>query len=930
MGSWRFAGTMTHIPEHDRRLSRLISSPAGAARLLRGLFQIGDHREIGAEMVRKVRLLMPVLVILPTLMVAPTVSAQSPPPFSACAGSMTSKELDRQIDQLIARMNTEERIEQLQDRAPAIPRLGIPAYNWWNEGLHGIARNGFATVFPQAIGLAATFDPELLAQVGEVVGTEARSKFNLHQGTDSPRYAGLTVWSPNINIFRDPRWGRGQETYGEDPYLTGLLGSGFVQGIQGPAGFYRRANATPKHFAVHSGPESQRDGFNAVVSPHDLADTYLPAFAALTGPAQAAAMMCSYNAINGTPACANNALLEQRVRKQWGFAGYVVSDCDAVGEITDYLHFTSDEAHGAAAALKAGVDLDCGATYHHLNEALQEHLIDEQDIDRALHRLLLARLQLGMLQPAACSPFAAIGPDAVDTSSDRALALRAAEESMVLLKNQGGLLPIYFAGKRVAVIGPTGDLLEEMEANYHGTMRNPKTLYEGMHKELPASTRLVYAQGATLAEGVAVPVARTALRAGAEEGLRGEYFNNPALEGAPLVTRMDSRVDFDLDRIEPVPGLSGAYSIRWTGILKPPAAGRYRLQVDIDRCFDCKGHDGYRLWIDGNKLLDNDGSADKRPNEVALEWKNEEAHAIRLELLHTGEDEGIHLKWQAPPEAQLAEALEQAREADVIVATVGLSPSLEGEALGIKVPGFFGGDRETLELPEPQRKLLDALASLHKPMVVALSSGSAVNAEVTTEANWALVETWYPGQAGGEALADLLSGAANPSGRLPVTIYRSVKDLPQFRDYSMARRTYRYFDGAVNYGFGFGLSYTRFVYSEPELSTLKLEAGHALQVSATIKNVGQREGEEVAELYLIPPAIAGAPRFSLQGVRRVHLQAGESKQVQFTVEPQQLTLVDADGTKAPHPGRYRVFVGGVQPADPRRAGRAFDVIAPQQ
>jgi beta-glucosidase len=712
--------------------------------------------------------------------------------------------------------------------------------------------------------------------------------------------------------------------------LTGLLGSAFVHGIQGPDGFYRRADATPKHFAVHSGPESQRDGFNAVVSQHDLADTYLPAFAALTGQAHSAAMMCSYNAINGTPACANSGLLEQRVRKQWGFAGYVVSDCDAVGEITDYLHFTPDEAHGAAAALKAGVDLDCGATFHHLNEALQEHLIDEQDINRALHRLLMARLQLGMLQPTACSPFAAIRPDAVDTPSNSALALRAAEESMVLLKNQGGLLPIDFAGKQVAIIGPTGDLLEEMEANYHGTIRSPKTLFEGMREKLPASARLVYAQGSALAVGVAVPVARTALRAGTEEGLRGEYFNNSALEGAPLMSRVDPRVDFDLDRIEPVPGLSGPYSIRWKGVLKPPAAGRYRLQVSIDRCFDCRGHDGYRLWVDGNKLLDDDGSADKRPNEITLDWKDEEAHAIRLELLHTGEDEGIHLNWQAPPEAQLAEALERARRADVIIATVGLSPSLEGEALGIKVPGFFGGDRETLELPEPQKKLLDALASLHKPMVVALSSGSAVTAEVKTEANSALVETWYPGQAGGEALAELLSGAVNPSGRLPVTVYRSVKDLPEFTDYSMAHRTYRYYNDAVNYGFGFGLSYTQFVYSQPKLSTLKLEAGHPLQVSATVKNVGRRDGEEVAELYLIPPAITGAPRLSLQGVQRVHLKAGESKQIKFLLKPQQLSLVDAQGTKTSHPGRYRIFVGGAQPADLHRAGLAFDISAPRQ
>ena len=906
-------------------------------------------------MVHNTRFFLMALITVLLILSAP---AQQSPPFSVCVGTLTATELDRRIDGLIAQMTPPERIAQLQDRAPAIPRLGVPAYNWWNEGLHGIARNGYATVFPQAIGLAATFDPALLDQVGEVVGTEARAKFNPHQGADSMRYAGLTIWSPNINIFRDPRWGRGQETYGEDPYLTGLLARSFVHGIQGPemrgpetrgpktlglAGFYLRADATPKHFAVHSGPESERDGFNAKVSAHDLADTYLPAFAAVTGPGNAAAIMCSYNAINGAPACANSALLDERVRKRWGFSGYVVSDCDAVGEITDYLHFTPDEAHGAAAALKAGVDLDCGRTYDHLNEALNEHLIDEQDLNRALHRLLLARLRLGMLQPASCSPYATIGAQAVDTPASRALALRAAEESMVLLKNEGGLLPCNFAGKRVAVAGPTGDLLEEIEANYHGTARNPETLFEGLRDGLPAGARLTYArltyaQGSALAEGVAVPVARTALHTGAEEGLRGEYFNNPALEGAPMLTRTDRRIDFDFDRVNPVlapvlaapaagldGGLDGAYSIRWAGTLKPPAAGRYRLQVSIDRCFDCKGHDGYRLWVDGNKLLDDDGSGEKRPNAVTLDWKNAEAHPIRLELLHTGEDQGIHLLWEAPAEAQLAEALTEAGQADVIVATVGLSPSLEGEALGIKVPDFFGGDRQTLELPEPQRKLLAALAGLHKPMIVALSSGSAVNPGVEAEGAGAIMETWYTGQAGGEALAHLLSGTANPSGRLPVTVYRSVKDLPEFTDYSMARRTYRYYDGAVVYGFGFGLSYTQFAYAAPELSAPRLEAGQSLRVTATVKNVGRREGDEVAELYLIPPAVAGAPRLSLQGVRRVRLRPGESKRLEFLLSPRQMSLVDPEGKRAVRAGIYRVYAGGAQPADIDQAGAAFEI-----
>ncbi len=847
------------------------------------------------------------------------------PPFPECAKTLSAADLDQRIEALIARMTPEERIAQLQDRAPAIQRLGIPGYYWWNEGLHGLARNGYATVFPQAIGLAATFDPALVEEVGAVVGVEARAKFNPHQAADSARYAGLTIWSPNINILRDPRWGRGQETYGEDPYLTGQLGSGFVRGIQGPEGFYRRADATAKHFAVHSGPESVRDGFNSQVSAHDLEDTYLPAFRALFTQGQATATMCSYNAINGVPACANSGLLGERVRGGWGFSGYVVSDCDAVGEITDYLHYTPDPAHGAAAALKAGVDLDCGGTYSHLNQALADGLIAPQDVNRALHRLLLARLRLGMLQPAACSPYSAIGAEAVDTPASRALALRTAEESMVLLKNTDALLPMDFAGKRVAVVGPAGDSIEEIEANYHGTVRDPKTLFEGLRDGLPATARVLYAQGSALAEGVAAPVARTAFSSGGEEGLSAEYFSNPDLKGEPLVKRIDRRIDLDLDRAEPLPGLGAAYSIRWSGRLQPPAPGRYRLQLAIDRCWDCTKHDGYRLWLDGEKLLDYDGAAENHPDSVTVEWKNTAAHEFRLELLHRGEDQGIHLLWEAPAQAQLEEALTAARNADVIVAMVGLSPSLEGEALGIKVPGFFGGDRETLDLPAPQRQLLAQLSALHKPMVVALSSGSAVNPGAETDAAQALIESWYAGEAGGEALARLLRGQANPSGRLPMTVYRSVKDLPAFTDYSMARRTYRYFDGPVVFPFGFGLSYTQFAYSQPELSATRLAAGASLRVRATVKNTGAREGDEVVQLYLIPPAVDGAPRLSLQGVRRVHLRAGESKPVEFLLQPRQLSLVDGQGKRSIRAGRYRVAIGGGQPRDLNLAGSAFQM-----
>jgi beta-glucosidase len=876
--------------------------------------------------------------------------------FPDCAAKVPAAELDKQIDDLIAKMTPAERIAQLQDRAPGIPRLRIPAYNWWNEGLHGIARNGYATVFPQAIGLAATWDPALLEQVGDVVSTEARAKFNEHQNTDSLRYAGLTIWSPNVNIFRDPRWGRGQETYGEDPYLTGLMGSHFVRGIQAekegaPVAFYRKADATPKHFDVHSGPESIRDGFNSVVSQHDLADTYTPQFRAVAGSdgGRAAALMCSYNAINGVPACAN-PMLGDRLRGQWGFGGYVVSDCDAVDEITDYLHYTKDQAHGVALALKAGTDLDCGNSYGHLNESLEQKLVSVEDIDRSLHRLMLERLRLGMLQPAYCSPWNRIEPTEVDTRDDRALALKVAEESMVLLrnekyKNDAPMLPFNFAGKRVAVIGPTGNLLEEIEANYHGTVRNPERLAEGFAKALntlPKRVQVSYTQGSMLAEGVTIPVPPTALRPDKKSeagGLMGEFFANADLSGKPVVTRLDSSVDYDLDRVGPIEDLPSRYSARWTGFFKPPAAGKYRLKVAIERCWDCTKHDAYRLVVDGKTVLEDDGSGKKsgadgvakadQTHGVSFDWADTKAHSITLEFRHTGEDEGIRLDWEAPAEAQLAEAVAAAKKADVVIAMVGLSPDLEGEALQIKVPGFDGGDRVTLGLPEPQKRLLTELGKLGKPMVIALTSGSAVALGDEAQGAQAILETWYPGEAGGVALARLLSGEVSPSGRLPVTVYRSEMDLPAFTDYSMAHRTYRYFDGPVAYPFGFGLGYAQFTYAAPKLSTRQVKAGESLEVRATVTNSGVREADEVAELYLIPPPGQGGPRLTLQGIHRLHLKAGESAEAAFTLTPRQLSLVDADGKRAIRAGTYRIFVGGTQPSHLENSGVEFEISGEQ-
>lgn len=843
-----------------------------------------------------------------------------------CSNQLSPAQVDQRVDALITQMTIAERVSQLQDRAPAIPRLGLPAYNWWNEGLHGLARDGYATVFPQAIGLAATWDSDLLFQVGDTVSTEARAKFNKHGRADTPRYGGLTVWSPNINIFRDPRWGRGQETYGEDPFLTATLGSAFVHGVQGNDSFYRKADATPKHFLAHSGPETGRDSFNSVVSAHDLADTYEPAFHALTAEAQAAALMCSYNAINGVPSCANTQTLDHMLRRDWGFSGYVVSDCDAVGNLTDYQHYATDSAQGAAAALNAGVDLDCGNTYGALNQSYARKLISEQTLNRALHRLLLERVRLGMMDPRSCTPYDTIGDAQLDSEAHAQRALRAAEESIVLLRNRG-VLPLRQRTQRLAVIGPNADALRVLEANYHGTASHPVTPLEGLRTLFP---NVRYAQGSLLAAGLSAPIPRTALRAsteaGATEGLHAEYFDTPSFGGTPTQTATVARVDFDLDRVGPSAEIHALrYAARWSGFLVPPAAGDYTLRVNIERCWDCTRHDAFRLYLDNKLVLDNDGSK-QEPDQFKLHADGSAPHAVRLELLHTGDDEGIALEWVPPAEALLEEAATAAAGADVIVACVGLSPDLEGEALQTHLDGFEGGDRTSLDLPATQRALLQRLAALHKPLIVVLASGSAVALGPETESAAAVLEAWYPGEAGGTALARILAGEANPSGKLPVTFYRTVADLPPFTDYSMAHRTYRYFDGPVEFPFGYGLSYSSFVYDRIQLSHDRIATDGSVTVQARVRNSSTIAGTDVAQLYLASHALAGAPRLALRGFQRVSLAPGEERTLSFTLTPEQLSFVDEQGLRAVRAGHYTIFVGGGQPASDRPDGVKLEIV----
>ncbi|WNL48206.1 glycoside hydrolase family 3 C-terminal domain-containing protein [Dyella sp. BiH032] len=826
---------------------------------------------------------------------------------------MDAAQADRRAAELVARMTLPEKIAQLQSSAPAIPRLGVPAYDWWNEGLHGSARAGYATVFPQAIGLAASWNDGLLRQVGDVVSTEARAKYNLAGKGDHPRYHGLTIWSPNINIFRDPRWGRGQETYGEDPFLTGTLATAFVRGIQGDDPGVLKAAGTPKHFAVHSGPEKGRHGFDARVSPHDLEDTYLPAFRMAVTQGHAASVMCAYNALDGTPACASPLLLQERLRRDWQFTGYVVSDCDAVDDMTQFHRYKPDNGGSSAASVAAGTDLDCGVAYAALGDAVRKGQIGEAAIDQAARRLFAARYRMGMFD-ADNGPYAKLGAGDISSRAHRTLALQAARESIVLLKNERSTLPLQ-EGKRIAVIGPNADALNVLEANYHGTAVHPVTPLAGIAGQF-GEARVTYAQGSTLAEGVTVPIPSTALRTGtgrAEPGLRGEYFASGDMDGKPALVRIDRRIDFDWDEVAPAEGLDAKrYAVRWTGELLPPGAGDYTLNLHIDRCFDCKGHDPVRLFVDGKQVLDDHGK-DYDLN-VPMHFADAKPHSIRLELRHTGEDQGIRLQWAAPAEAQLREAKEAIAKADAVVAVVGLSPDVEGEELQVSVPGFSGGDRTELALPAPQQRLLEAAAASGKPLVVVLTSGSAVALAWAKQHADAIMAAWYPGEAGGLAIADVLSGHYNPAGRLPVTFYASAKDLPAFDDYRMEGRTYRYFRGTPLFAFGDGLSYTRFAYDATRLSATTLKAGDKLGVDVRVRNSGDRDGDEVVQLYLTAQdAPAGAPRHSLVGFSRVAFSAGESKTLHFEIDPRQLSQVDARGRRRVMAGKYALFVGGRQP-----------------
>ncbi len=829
----------------------------------------------------------------------------------------------QRVNDLVSRMTLHEKVLQMQHTAPAIPRLGIPSYDWWNEALHGVARSGYATVFPQAIGMAATWDTKLVYQEGRVIATEARAKYNQAQREGNHSiYFGLTFWSPNINIVRDPRWGRGQETYGESPFLTSKLGVAFVTGMQGNNPKYLEVVATPKHFDAYSGPEPLRHGFSAQVSPRDLEATYLPAFRATVVDGHADSTMCSYNAVNGVPACANSFLLQKTLRDAWGFHGYVTSDCGAVADIANGHHYAPDIEHAAALAVKAGTDTTCGDEYVTLVRAVKQGLIPESDINRAVKRLFTARMRLGMFDPAGDVPFSKIPMTEVDSPAHRQLALRAARESMVLLKNQDGILPLTPSVKTIAVVGPNAESLPAIQGNYHGVPLHPVLPIDGMLKQFAGKASILYAQGSPYVSEMAVPVPRTVFHPAETPSIRGlkaEYFSNADFSGKPALVRTDAQIQFDWNAAAPSPGIPmKAFSVRWSGTLTPPGPGDYTFGVDEPDCYPCEDHETLRVFLDG-KLVLSSTSYNRRPKPGTFQahFTNTEPHTFRLEYSHRSPlfGAGVTFNWKPPIAVLREQAVQLARRADVVIAFVGLSPHLEGEEMPLHIPGFDGGDRTSLRLPEVQRQLLEALAATGKPLVVVLLNGSPLAVNWAQQHAAAILDAWYPGEDGGTAIAETLAGSNNPAGRLPETFYKSVSQLPPFTDYSMQDRTYRYFRGRPLYGFGYGLSYSSFSFSNLHLSSAKVKAGQSLDVEADVKNTSSIPGDEVAELYIEYAQKPGAPLRALKGFMRIHLGPGQTRRVSFTLDPRDLSLVNERGERMVMPGSYTVFVGGSQPVE---------------
>ncbi len=818
---------------------------------------------------------------------------------------------------LVHRMTVEEKVTQLVNQSRAVPRLNIPAYDWWSEALHGVARPG-VTEFPEPIGLAATFDPDTIHRMAIAISTEGRIKHvQAMRAGHSDVFEGLDFWAPNINIFRDPRWGRGQETYGEDPFLTARLGVAFVTGMQGDDPKYYRVISTPKHFAVHSGPEPTRHTADVKVSKHDEVDTYLPAFRAAVTEGKAGSVMCAYNSINGQPACVNQFLLQDQLRGKWNFQGYVVSDCEAVVNIHRDHHFTKTQPEASALAIQRGMDNECidfgkvndDHDYKAYYDAYKQGLLKESEIDRALVRLYTARMKLGMFDPPEMVLYSKIDEKELDSAEHRALARTLANESMVLLKNDG-TLPLKQGAVKIAVVGPLADQTKYLLGNYNGSPSHTVSVLEGLRAEFPQA-QITFVPGTQFlrTDGAIVPKSALSTAEG-KAGLTVKFSTGGGFpdKGIELATKRVSTIDLNIGGIPKKASGKLPLSVEWSGFLTASETGDYSIGMRAAGDFSMIEVDGKPLAM---QYLDGQNSQAATAH-VHLEKGKKVPLKARYRVSKAGPVEA-KLIWSKYDPKPSPDAVAAAKDADAVVAVLGITSELEGEEMPVSEDGFKGGDRTSIDLPKPEEQLLEAVTATGKPVVLVLASGSALAVNWASEHTNAIVESWYAGEEGGTAIAQTLSGKNNPGGRLPVTFYTGVDQLPPFEDYSMQNRTYRYFRGKPLYPFGYGLSYTTFAYSDLTLPNAAINAGEPLTAEVTVTNTGKQEGDEVAQLYLSFPSVPGAPLRALRSFKRVHLKPGESQKVRFQLNDRDLSMVSDAGEPVIVEGDYTVSVGGGQP-----------------
>ena len=833
----------------------------------------------------------------------------------------TSLSFEARVNDLVSRLTLEEKVAQMLDATPAIERLSIPKYDWWNEVLHGVARTSYrVTVYPQAIGMAATWDSNSIKQMGDYSAMEGRAIYNkaMTDGNQGMRYTGLTYWTPNINIFRDPRWGRGQETYGEDPFLTAMMGKAFVHGLQGDDPKYLKAAACAKHFAVHSGPEPTRHAFNASPNKYDLWNTYLPAFKELVTKADVAGVMCAYNALYGQPCCGNDLLMTDILRQQWKFTGYVTSDCGAIDDFFNF-HKTHPNAEAAAAdALLHGTDVDCGnVAYKKLVDAVKDGKLTEQQIDVSLKRLFMIRMRLGYFDPASMVKWAQVPASTLESPEHKALSLKMAQQSIVLLKNEGNTLPLKKGLKKIAIIGPNADNKIAVLGNYNGTPSKITTAVQGIKDKLGSGTEVVYERAINFTNDTLLadlPMANQYSFDG-KSGWQAQYFDSTKLAGNPILTQMEPEINHVWNEREVIAGSKRAsfFSARFTTNFTAATTGNL--------LFELEGDDGYRFFVNGQQVVDAWNRNRWGTKTYKLNTEAGKSYELKVEYYQNDWDAILKLRAGNFAKTDFTALANRVKDADAIVFVGGISPQLEGEEMPVNYTGFNGGDRTSIMLPKVQTELMKALQSTGKPVVFVMMTGSAIAAPWEAEHIPAIVNAWYGGQSAGTALADVLFGDYNPAGRLPVTFYKSDADLPGFDDYSMTGRTYRYFKGQPQWGFGYGLSYTSFQYGN--LVVPKTTAkGKAMPVSISVKNTGEKEGEEVVQLY-VSGGVNGmeAPVRQLKGFQRIFLKKGESKTVSFNLLPGDISLMDENGKPVPYQGKVTISVGGCQPDTQAVAGK---------